>query len=41
LQLIKSEPALMYDSVYVFANGLMAATLEGPELKIRYANSTM
>ena len=33
--LIETEPAMMYDSVHVFARGLDAATAEGPELKIR------
>ena len=30
----------MYDSVYVFASGLMAASMEGPELKIRYKSAS-
>ena len=34
-QLIEVEPAMMYDSVHVFARGLEAATAEGPELRIR------
>ena len=34
-QLIESEPAMVYDSVHVFARGLDAATVEGPELRIR------
>ena len=34
-QLIEVEPAMMYDSVHVFARGLEAATVEGPELRIR------
>jgi len=33
--LIESEPAMVYDSVHVFARGLDAATVEGPELRIR------
>ena len=35
LQLIETEPAMMYDAVHVFARGLDAASVEGPELKIR------
>ena len=35
-QLIEVEPAMMYDSVHVFARGLEAATAEGPELRIRF-----
>ena len=35
LQLIETEPAMMYDAVHVFARGLEAASVEGPELKIR------
>ena len=34
-QLIESEPAMIYDSVHVFARGLDAVSREGPELKIR------
>jgi len=33
--LIQTEPAMVYDSVHVFARGLEAATVEGPELRIR------
>jgi len=33
--LIQTEPAMVYDSVHVFARGLEAATAEGPELRIR------
>jgi len=33
--LIETEPAMVYDSVHVFARGLEAATVEGPELRIR------
>jgi hypothetical protein len=33
-QLILTEPALVYDSVYAFAHGLEKALLEGPELKM-------
>lgn len=33
--LIQTEPAMVYDSVHVFARGLEAATREGPELRIR------
>ena len=35
-QLIESEPAMIYDSVHVFARGLDAVSREGPELKIRW-----
>ena len=33
-QLILTEPALVYDSVFVFAKGLEKAVSEGPELKM-------
>ncbi len=33
--MIETEPAMMFDSVYVFSKGLEAALLEGPELQIR------
>ena len=34
LQLILTEPALVYDSVHVFAKGLENALKEGPALKL-------
>ena len=33
-QLILTQPALVYDSVYAFAKGLQKALEEGPELKL-------
>lgn len=33
-QLILTQPALMFDSVYAFAKGLQKALEEGPELKL-------
>ena len=36
LQLIQTEPAMLFDSVHVFARGLEAASLDGPELRIRF-----
>ena len=33
-QLILTQPALMYDSVYAFAKGLQKNIEEGPELKL-------
>ena len=33
--LILTEPALVYDSVYVFAKGLERAVVEGPALAMR------
>ncbi len=33
-QLILTEPALIYDSVHVFARGLERAEAHGPELKM-------
>ena len=35
-QLIQTEPAMLFDSVHVFARGLEAASLDGPELRIRW-----
>ena len=36
LQLIQTEPAMLFDSVHVFARGPEAASLDGPELRIRW-----
>jgi len=33
--MISTEPAMMFDSVYVFTKGLEMALVEGPELQIR------
>ena len=41
LQLIEVQPAMMYDSVHVFARGLEAATVEGPELRIRFYSALL
>ena len=32
---------MMYDSVHVFARGLEAATVEGPELRIRFYSALL